>query len=62
MRESEEFRKQYCLFWKSLFLLDKTTIADICTLWGVGDSQMLGKDILFVYFPFSSARSFIEKL
>ena len=42
MRESEAFRKQYCLFWKSLFLLDKKTIMEICTLWGVGDSQMLG--------------------
>lgn len=48
MRESEEFRKQYCLFWKSLFLLDNHTIQDICTLWGVGDSQMLGK-IPFVF-------------
>ncbi|KAG0380374.1 hypothetical protein BGX24_008719 [Mortierella sp. AD032] len=44
MRESEEFRTQYCLFWKSLFLLDKITIQEICTLWGVGDSQMLDPD------------------
>ncbi|KAF8935788.1 hypothetical protein BGZ58_004800 [Dissophora ornata] len=46
MRESEEFRKQYCLFWKSLFLLDKPTIQEISRLWGVGDSQMLANATL----------------
>ncbi|KAF9296288.1 hypothetical protein BGZ88_000248 [Linnemannia elongata] len=55
MRESEEFRKQYCLFWKSLFLLDKHTIQDICTLWGVGDSQMLANATLLK--PYNANRS-----
>ncbi|KAF9954886.1 hypothetical protein BGZ70_010431 [Mortierella alpina] len=55
MRESEAFRKQYCLFWKSLFLLDKKTIMDICTLWGVGDSQMLANATLLK--PYDMNRS-----
>ncbi|KAF9927897.1 hypothetical protein FBU30_002784 [Linnemannia zychae] len=55
MRESEEFRKQYCLFWKSLFLLDKKTIQEICTLWGVGDSQMLANATLLK--PYNADRS-----
>ncbi|KAG0228382.1 hypothetical protein BGX31_006593 [Mortierella sp. GBA43] len=55
MRESEEFRKQYCLFWKSLFLLDKSTIQDISTLWGVGDSQMLANATLLK--PYNGDRS-----
>ncbi|KAF9572746.1 hypothetical protein EC968_009474 [Mortierella alpina] len=55
MRESEAFRKQYCLFWKSLFLLDKKTIAEICALWGVGDSQMLANATLLK--PYNMNRS-----
>ncbi|KAF9902435.1 hypothetical protein EC991_004950 [Linnemannia zychae] len=55
MRESEEFRKQYCLFWKSLFLLDSKTIQEICTLWGVGDSQMLANATLLK--PYNANRS-----
>ncbi|KAF9898649.1 hypothetical protein BX616_003769 [Lobosporangium transversale] len=55
MRESEEFRQQYCLFWKSLFLLDKQTIADICQLWGVGDSQMMANATLLK--PYNMDRS-----
>ncbi|KAG9325310.1 hypothetical protein KVV02_006950 [Mortierella alpina] len=55
MRESEAFRKQYCLFWKSLFLLDKKTITEICTLWGVGDSQMLANATLLK--PYNMNRS-----
>ncbi|KAF9582139.1 hypothetical protein BGW38_000591 [Lunasporangiospora selenospora] len=55
MRESEQFRKQYCLFWKSLFLLDQETIASICKLWGVGDSQMLANATLLK--PFNMERS-----
>ncbi|KAG0364193.1 hypothetical protein BGZ54_007756 [Gamsiella multidivaricata] len=55
MRESEEFRKQYCLFWKSLFLLDKKTIQEISTLWGVGDSQMLANATLLK--PYNVDRS-----
>ncbi|KAF9111031.1 hypothetical protein BGX27_005492 [Mortierella sp. AM989] len=55
VRESEEFRKQYCLFWKSLFLLDKQTIHDICVQWGVGDSQMLANVTLLK--PYNTDRS-----
>ncbi|KAF9986827.1 hypothetical protein BGZ65_006121 [Modicella reniformis] len=55
MRESEEFRKQYCLFWKSLFLLDKSTIQKISRLWGVGDSQMLANATLLK--PYNMDRS-----
>ncbi|KAG0056441.1 hypothetical protein BGZ83_004948 [Gryganskiella cystojenkinii] len=55
MRESEEFRKQYCLFWKSLFLLDQKTIKDICDRWGVGDSQMLANATLLK--PYNMERS-----
>ncbi|KAF9192392.1 hypothetical protein BGZ51_005207 [Haplosporangium sp. Z 767] len=55
MRESEEFRKQYCLFWKSLFLLDKKTIQEICSLWGVGDSQMMANATLLK--PYNMNRS-----
>ncbi|KAF9363723.1 hypothetical protein BGX34_003451 [Mortierella sp. NVP85] len=55
MRESEEFRKQYCLFWKSLFLLDKPTILEISKLWGVGDSQMLANATLLK--PYNMDRS-----
>ncbi|KAG0330552.1 hypothetical protein BGZ99_000023 [Dissophora globulifera] len=55
MRESEAFRKQYCQFWKSLFLLDRETIQEICTLWGVGDSQMLANATLLK--PYNINRS-----
>ncbi|KAF8963204.1 hypothetical protein BGZ46_001024 [Entomortierella lignicola] len=55
VRESEEFRKQYCLFWKSLFLLDSKTIMDICKQWGVGDSQMLANVTLMK--PYNLNRS-----
>ncbi|KAF9094925.1 hypothetical protein BGX29_010853 [Mortierella sp. GBA35] len=55
IRESEQFRKQYCLLWKSLFLLDKRTIQEICTLWGVGDSQMLANATLLK--PYNADRS-----
>ncbi|KAG0020429.1 hypothetical protein BGZ80_004205 [Entomortierella chlamydospora] len=55
VRESEEFRKQYCLFWKSLFLLDKQAIQDICDQWGVGDSQMFANVTLLR--PYNTERS-----
>lgn len=55
MRESEEFRKQYCLFWKSLFLLDQQTIKEICDQWGIGDSQMLANATLLK--PYDMTRS-----
>ncbi|KAI1307372.1 hypothetical protein EDD11_004486 [Mortierella claussenii] len=55
MRESESFRKQYCQFWKSLFLLDKTNIMEISRQWGVGDSQMLANATLLK--PYNMDRS-----
>ncbi|KAF9328722.1 hypothetical protein BG006_008138 [Podila minutissima] len=46
MRESDEFRKQYCLFWKSLFLLDQKSIQQICHRWGINDPQMFANATL----------------
>ncbi|KAF9433842.1 hypothetical protein BGZ76_008923 [Entomortierella beljakovae] len=55
IRESEEFRKLYCLFWKSLFLLDNETIQEVAKNWGIGDSQMLANATLMR--PYKSDRS-----
>ncbi|KAG0240251.1 hypothetical protein BGW41_007090 [Actinomortierella wolfii] len=55
VRASEEFRRQYCLFWKSLFLLDQDTINDICTKWGIGDPQMFANATLLK--PYNMNRS-----
>lgn len=51
MRESDEFRKQYCLFWKSLFLLDQKSIQEICHRWGINDPQMFGMCSVFYFSP-----------
>ncbi|CCG84040.1 protein of unknown function [Taphrina deformans PYCC 5710] len=44
--ESEEFRQQYCLFWKSLFLNDMATIRRISGEWGVGAPDLLASATL----------------
>ncbi|KAF9417834.1 hypothetical protein BGZ94_009854 [Podila epigama] len=55
IRESDEFRKQYCLFWKSLFLLDQKAIQEICTDWGINDPQMFANATLLK--PYNMNRS-----
>ncbi|KAF9378991.1 hypothetical protein CPB97_009228 [Podila verticillata] len=55
MRESDEFRKQYCLFWKSLFLLDQKSIQEICHRWGINDPQMFANATLLK--PYNMNRS-----
>eukprot|EP01117_Protostelium_nocturnum_P012258 TRINITY_DN4509_c0_g1_i1.p1 TRINITY_DN4509_c0_g1~~TRINITY_DN4509_c0_g1_i1.p1 ORF type:complete len:538 (+),score=177.24 TRINITY_DN4509_c0_g1_i1:126-1739(+) len=41
MRESNEFRLQYCSLWKSIFLLDQKEIEKICSKWGLRDPEIL---------------------
>jgi len=41
MEESEKFRAQYCELWKSIFLMDLTSIEKICTEWGMNDPDMM---------------------
>ncbi|KAG0332537.1 hypothetical protein BG004_001205 [Podila humilis] len=55
MRESDEFRTQYCLFWKSLFLLDQKSIQEICHRWGINDPQMFANATLLK--PYNMNRS-----
>ncbi|KAF9167377.1 hypothetical protein DFQ26_004856 [Actinomortierella ambigua] len=57
VRASEEFRRQYCLFWKSLFLLDQDTIKDICKKWGIGDPQMFANATLLKPYNMNRAPS-----
>ncbi|KAI8987496.1 ABC1 family-domain-containing protein [Mycotypha africana] len=40
IQESEKFRKEYCLLWEALFMLDLEKIADICKEWGITDPNM----------------------
>ncbi|CAO3684539.1 unnamed protein product [Umbelopsis vinacea] len=40
IEESERFRQQYCRLWEALFLLDIKTLDEICTQWGINDSNM----------------------
>lgn len=46
MEETEEFRKQYCLFWKALFLMDRKTLEDICHQWGIQDVNIFASATL----------------
>lgn len=36
----ENFKKQYCLLWKSIFDHDVKTINEICRSWGISDPDM----------------------
>eukprot|EP00050_Salpingoeca_kvevrii_P001718 m.177494 g.177494 ORF g.177494 m.177494 type:complete len:541 (-) comp10438_c1_seq2:1159-2781(-) len=47
MEESEEFRKQYCSFWKSIFLLDLSELKSICESWGVADHELFASMQMF---------------
>ncbi|CAG8709422.1 7906_t:CDS:10, partial [Cetraspora pellucida] len=40
MEESIAFRHQYCLFWKSLFLMDSDMINQICKEWGINEPEL----------------------
>jgi aarF domain-containing kinase len=44
--ESDEFRHQYCLFWKSLFLLDLPQMERICHDWGIQDMSIFASATL----------------
>ncbi|ORY87017.1 ABC1-domain-containing protein [Protomyces lactucae-debilis] len=46
IKESDTFREQYCLFWKSLFLNDMTTLRTIAESWGVGAPDLLASATL----------------
>jgi len=39
VRETEKFRLQYCLLWKSLLTFDDKTIQKIGVEWGIGDEE-----------------------
>ncbi|OMJ23604.1 ABC1 family protein [Smittium culicis] len=47
INESENFRKQYCMLWKSIFLQDTETLKKISEGWGIRDSRFLSSMILF---------------
>ncbi|PVU97018.1 hypothetical protein BB561_000811 [Smittium simulii] len=47
INESETFRKQYCKFWKSIFLQDSDTMRQISDSWGIKDSGFLSSMVLF---------------
>ncbi|RHZ82009.1 hypothetical protein Glove_115g30 [Diversispora epigaea] len=40
VEESIVFRHQYCLLWKSLFIMDTETINQICKEWGIAESDL----------------------
>ena len=39
IRETEEFRQQYCRLWQAMFLLDKETLKEISSSWGIQDPE-----------------------
>ena len=39
IRETELFRQQYCRLWRAMFLLDKKTLTDVCSEWGIDDPE-----------------------
>ncbi|RIB09016.1 ABC1 family-domain-containing protein [Gigaspora rosea] len=52
MEESISFRHQYCLFWKSLFLMDSDMINQICKEWGINEPDLFVSATLMK--PYSS--------
>eukprot|EP01114_Cavostelium_apophysatum_P023922 TRINITY_DN9179_c0_g1_i1.p1 TRINITY_DN9179_c0_g1~~TRINITY_DN9179_c0_g1_i1.p1 ORF type:complete len:530 (+),score=121.43 TRINITY_DN9179_c0_g1_i1:142-1731(+) len=40
IEESEQFRKTYCDFWRSMVLLDTEKISEITKSWGIRDAQL----------------------
>ncbi|PVV05006.1 hypothetical protein BB560_000478 [Smittium megazygosporum] len=47
INESERFRKQYCNFWKAIFLQDTKETSKIAQSWGIKNSDFLSSMILF---------------
>ncbi|PVU88828.1 hypothetical protein BB559_005372 [Furculomyces boomerangus] len=46
INESETFRKQYCQFWKSIFLQDKDKMEKIASAWGIKNSEFLSSIVM----------------
>ncbi|CAJ0922603.1 13948_t:CDS:10 [Entrophospora sp. SA101] len=46
VEESASFRQQYCLFWKSLFLMDTDAINQICKNWGINEPEIFASATL----------------
>lgn len=46
MEESDKFRKEYCQFWKGLFLREKQTLDNICESWGIRDTNIFASATL----------------
>ncbi|CAG8535302.1 13420_t:CDS:10 [Funneliformis caledonium] len=46
VEESVVFRHQYCLFWKSLFMMDTDMINQICHEWGINEPEMFASATL----------------
>ncbi|OLY84682.1 ABC1 family protein [Smittium mucronatum] len=47
INESETFRKQYCMLFKSIFLQDTKTVREVSNEWGIKDSGFFSSFILF---------------
>jgi aarF domain-containing kinase len=47
IQQREEFRREYCLFWKSLFSMDREMIEAITRNWGIKDSNLFATATLF---------------
>jgi len=58
--ESIDFRRQYCKFWKSLILLDTKEMQNICSVWGINDSEIFASFTIMK--PFSPKKQFILKI
>ncbi|KAJ9078517.1 hypothetical protein DSO57_1005959 [Entomophthora muscae] len=53
IRESESFRHQYALFWKSLFMVETDLTKTIAQQWGIKDAELLATATLLR--PYSGA-------
>jgi aarF domain-containing kinase len=53
--ERPEFKYEYALFWKSLFLNDQKTLVDITRSWGIHDVDLFASATLMR--PFSSTKT-----
>ncbi|RKP18633.1 ABC1-domain-containing protein [Rozella allomycis CSF55] len=40
VQSTESFRRDYCLFWKSLFTYDIDSLQSVATKWGIGNVQL----------------------
>jgi aarF domain-containing kinase len=57
---SEKFRKEYCLFWKSLFILDSKNLSLIANEWGIPDISLFATATLAR--PWSLKKSPVSKV